>query len=99
VVEEAQEKNPEAFIKFEEFNDIKDLLAHVDRIEAVVNATNTKVTFGDGISGAIGKATGQAGDINREARKLIDEFNKVVGRRTETPERRTGENRRAIPER
>jgi len=71
----------EMFIDYLEYTDIFNLLGRITRIEAVVNAANTNVTFGGGISGAIGTATGEADNINQEARKHIDEFNKIIGTR------------------
>ncbi len=41
---------------------------------AIVNAANMEVQFGGGLSGAIGRATGDPAVIDREARKVIREY-------------------------
>ena len=41
---------------------------------AIVNAANMEVRFGGGLSGAIGKATGEANKIDEEARQGIQSF-------------------------
>lgn len=40
----------------------------------IVNAANTEVRFGDGVSGAIGRASGQIRQIDDEARKAIETY-------------------------
>ena len=66
------------FIGFYEYTNVPELLGLVDRIDAVVNAANTTVTFGGGVSGAIGNATRQAALINAEAQRSINEFNQRI---------------------
>ena len=66
------------FIDFQEFTDIEELLGLHTRIDAIVNAANTNVTFGDGVSGAIGNATGRGAEIDAEAQRYITEFNRRV---------------------
>ncbi|MEP7342543.1 MAG: hypothetical protein ABI977_32750 [Acidobacteriota bacterium] len=46
---------------------------------AIVNAANMEVQFGGGISGIIGKATGQISQINAEATSAIKDFWKTNG--------------------
>ena len=66
------------FIDFQEYTDVEELLGLHTRIDAIVNAANTNVIFGDGISGAIGNATGRRAEIDAEAQGLINEFNQRV---------------------
>ena len=51
---------------------------NLHRSAAIVNAANMEVTFGNGISGAIGNATGSIEQINQEARSLVGAFNQRV---------------------
>lgn len=44
---------------------------NVHKCETIVNAANTELQFGGGLSGAIGQATGQAGIIDSEAEALL----------------------------
>lgn len=44
------------------------------KCEAIINAANMEVTFGGGLSGAIGSATKEAAEINRQARELIRKY-------------------------
>lgn len=48
------------------------------RAPVIVNAANMEVTFGGGLSGAIGRATGRADEINAEARVQIDAWAKEL---------------------
>jgi O-acetyl-ADP-ribose deacetylase (regulator of RNase III) len=41
---------------------------------AIINAANMEVRFGGGLSGAIGRATGRANQIDEEAQKAIRDF-------------------------
>jgi O-acetyl-ADP-ribose deacetylase (regulator of RNase III) len=53
--------------------DITDFNIH--KCEAIVNAANCKVQFGEGISGIIGEKTGEEAEaINGEAREIINEY-------------------------
>lgn len=44
----------------------------------IVNAANATVTFGSGVSGAIGAATGKATQINQAASQVIQNFNQAL---------------------
>lgn len=66
------------FIDFQEFTNITDLLGFATRIDAIVNAANTQVQFGGGISRAIGNATGQRNQIDHEAGDCINSFNERI---------------------
>jgi len=66
------------FIDFQEFTEVVDLLVFIARIDAIVNAANTQVQFGDGISRAISNATGQRNQINHEAIVHINNFNERI---------------------
>jgi esterase len=46
----------------------------VHKASAIVNAANMEVTFGGGVSGVIGKASGQIDEINEIALRTIKEF-------------------------
>ncbi|MFL5812615.1 MAG: macro domain-containing protein [Bdellovibrionia bacterium] len=47
---------------------------NVHGASAIINAANMEIQFGGGLSGAIGRATGRADQINGEAQKAIREF-------------------------
>jgi O-acetyl-ADP-ribose deacetylase (regulator of RNase III) len=47
----------------------------VHQCTAIVNAANTEVAFGGGISGVIGNATRMGAEIDRQAQELISQFN------------------------
>lgn len=74
-VQEAQRRHPGGRINLVRFDYINELNGQVD---AIVNAANTNVNFGGGISGAIGRATGDAVNINDEARGYINDFNRII---------------------
>ncbi len=48
---------------------------NLHRCDAIVNAANMEVTFGGGISGVIGIATGGSGEINSFAQEIIKNLN------------------------
>jgi len=62
-------------IRLRRFDNINELRGEVD---AIINAANTTVTFGGGISGAIGAAARQVANINNEAREYINRFNRII---------------------
>ena len=74
-IEAAQARYPGGWIRLRRFNNINELGGEVD---AIINAANTTVTFGGGISGDIGAATGRAGNITNEARGHIGRFNRLI---------------------
>ena len=51
---------------------ITDYNAH--KSSAIVNAANTELVFGGGLSGVIGKATGKSRDIDSENRMILKQF-------------------------
>jgi len=53
--------------------DIRDKNLHGASV--IVNAANTQVKFGSGISGAIAEQVGDKTKIETKARELIDKFN------------------------
>lgn len=56
--------------------DINQFTTH--NCSTIVNAANIEVSFGGGISGAIGNATGRGAGINAEALGYINQFNDRV---------------------
>jgi hypothetical protein len=77
-VEAAQAKPDGGRIHLIRFDNIADLGNADQDINLLVNAANTTVTFGGGISGAIGAATKDVDNINAEAQGYIDEFNRRI---------------------
>jgi O-acetyl-ADP-ribose deacetylase (regulator of RNase III) len=57
--------------------------------EAIVNAANCEVQFGDGVSGDISSKTGQSAEINQRAREIINQYNQITEKRERKKEKST----------